>query len=177
MTTENIKERMSTNYIRTLVNRCGYKISVPEDDHGTDISVIEVETRDMGKKLRYYDSGRELKVQSKCTTEKRIERKNGCIIFDLEAKTFNDLIYRRSSHSPLVLIVSILVEDETKWLEYNSNSLTFNKQAYWYIPSDTDSETPNKDSRRIKIPVNNLITESSIPYLLDLLHSPIPQKV
>jgi len=172
MTNNQIKEAISASYVRTIANRRGYKTSTRELDHGVDMDLIEMTIRVQNGSQRYIESGREIKVQLKATTERGITRGGNVIRYPLESKTFNDLVDRRQRGTiPLVLILFILPEEENDWVLCDANNLVIKKHAYWYIPSDTDAETPNNTSITIEIPESQTIDLDTIEQLFSQLHS------
>lgn len=69
-----------------------------EQDYGVDGQFDPVVVRD-GRRI---ESGFSLPFQAKSTT--RWERKDSCIIYDLEAKSFNDMVTRPEGASTLLLV-------------------------------------------------------------------------
>ena len=82
MTEENIKEALSIKFIEAIASYKGFKTVSFSPDHGTDLSIIEVATRSEKLGLRYFDTGRELKVQLKTTTERNVIFKETELSYD-----------------------------------------------------------------------------------------------
>lgn len=164
---EHIKEAISSKYIELIAAFNGYTTSSVKPDYGTDLSIIEVDFQIENEKKAYLDTGRELKLQLKATTEKYIIDKNNIIKYDLNATTFNSLIKRRYSGQPLVLILFILPENKTDWINISNNELITKKCAYWYFPKPTDTKTKNLSSKRISINKNNIISNKSFNRLFE----------
>ncbi len=166
MTENEIKEAISSSYLSTIVCRRGNKIQKISPDHGTDFLVLEVTRRtEPNGNLRIFDSGKQLWLQVKATTERGITRLEDRITFDLEAKTFNDLIARRNSSVPLYLILFVLPEDEHDWVCCDTEQVVIKKHAYWYLPEEDATETENTTSKRINIPLDQVIDLNTIPNL------------
>lgn len=83
MTEEHIKEALSLRYIELIAAFNGYKTSSTSPDYGTDLDIIEVDFRIENQHKRYLDTGRELKLQLKATTENSIVVENEIIKYDL----------------------------------------------------------------------------------------------
>jgi hypothetical protein len=164
-----IKESLSRRYVEVLANRYGYTTAVPEHDNGVDMSIHEVALRlndDSGK--RYFETGRRLELQIKSTTEKSITFKDKHILYDIEAKTWNDLIQRRLGTTPLILVLFVLPIAEELWLEASDEELILRKCAYWFLPEETDKWSNNASTVRIKIPLTQTIINNRFDELIDL---------
>jgi hypothetical protein len=86
-----------------------------------------------------------------------VEEQDGNIVFDLEAKTYNDLVesVQEKSSVPLFLVLMVLPDDADTWVEVRAHEIVLAKCAYWYRPSETDPPTTNTATRRILIPIAN----------------------
>jgi hypothetical protein len=172
MTENDIKELISRNFIRTVANRQGYKVGDRDLDHGVDLSVIEVTKRKTNDgSIRYLDSGRQIELQLKCTTETGVTYTDESIKYALEVKTYNDLIYRKNNAIPLILVLFVLPSDVNKWVLCNDKMLKIQKHAFWYIPNALDTETENISNITIEIDKKNLVTKDSIKELFDIIYS------
>ncbi len=169
MTEELIKESFSIKYLETLATYNGYTTDWPGKDFGWDLTINEISTRTQNGKTRFIETGRSLKVQAKATTENSIEDDNDTSFkYDLEAKTFNDLIYRNNQNScPLILFVFILPSDKNQWMELNDDNLLLRKNGYWFVPETTAAETLNSTTKRITISKANKFTLDSIQQLMN----------
>jgi len=123
--------------------------------------------RNENNKSRYSETGRELKFQLKATTENSVIVSDDNLKYDLEAKNYNDLIMRRNTKSPLILVLFILPTNQTEWLIVSENELISKKCAYWYIPQQNEATTENTDTKRIVINKNNLVNPESLNQLFE----------
>lgn len=169
MTEELIKESFSIKYLETLATYNGYTTDWPGKDFGRDLTINEISTRTQNGKTRFIETGRTLKIQAKATTENSIEDDNDISFkYDLEAKTFNDLIYRNNQNScPLILFVFILPSDKNQWMELNEDNLLLRKNGYWFVPDTTEAETLNSTTKRITISKANKFTLDTIQQLMN----------
>ena len=167
MTLEHIKEAISLKYIELIASYNGLKTSSSYPDYGTDLSVIEVGYRNQNGSKSYSDTGRELKIQLKATTENSIIEDEISIKYDLESKTFNDLIERKNSIYPLFLILFILPSESTEWLKLSEKELIAKKCAYWYVPEQNEIFTTNTSKKRITISKNNIFTLDTLKQLIE----------
>lgn len=158
MTEEDIKEQLSRHFVCSLAHVHGVKCTTPDKDHGVDVLFTTVnKIIKEGKPTRYLDSGNHLPIQIKSTTSSssRLSRTISGITFGLESKTYNDLIYRRTDPLPLYLVLVILNEESSEYIEVRNNELALMGEAYWYLPHTTDVETNNTSSINITIPLAN----------------------
>jgi len=166
MTKEHIKEALSLHYIEVIASANGYKTTSSHPDYGTDLDVIEIDSRMEQERHRYCQTGRELKLQLKAT-QTIIDAGND-IKYDLKVKNFNDLVSRRESRHPLILILFILPPESSEWIHLSDEALILRKCAYWYYPDETETSTSNVSTKRITISKQNLITEETLPKLFEI---------
>jgi len=158
MTEEHIKEAISLRYLELLAAYNGYKSSASYPDYGTDLEVKEISFRVENDKRRFLETGRELKFQLKATTERSIIIEGNSIKYDLDSSTYNDLITRKNTKSPLILVVFVLPENKDEWLNLSDKELIVKKCAYWFIPEENNS-TENISSIRINIDKNEQLLQ------------------
>lgn len=166
MTIQDIKEELSIRLIQCIANINGFVAEVPKKDYGTDLCIKEQGIRIENGHGRNYDTGRELKIQAKSTTLKSITENDVFISYNLESKTYNDLITRKNNSKPLVLIVVLLPENQSEWLEVDENNLILRKSAFWYVPED-DILTKNSYTITIRLEKQNLLTKESFVELFE----------
>jgi len=169
MTDEHIKELISLRYIELVAAYNGFNTSVQDKDYGEDLSIIEVGYRIENGHKRLRNTGREIRIQLKATTVNSIIYEENIIKYDLEIKNFNDLIERRDSAYPLILMVFILPVNKEDWINISDEELIVKKCAYWYLPKDKNIETNNTSTKRIGIYKDNLFSIHTLPNLIDTL--------
>lgn len=167
MTDEHIKEAISLRFVELIAAVNGYKTSSTYPDYGTDLKIIEVDYRIENEHKRYLETGRELSLQLKATTDKSISIEDEKIKYDLQAATFNDLIQRRETKNPLVLILFVLPFDKTNWTKISDKELVVRRCAYWYYPPETSENTTNSNTKRIEISKDNLISSQVLNQLFE----------
>ena len=156
MTEAQIKEAISREFLRILANGHGFKVTEMPLDHGVDmiINPVTVRTTPDGG-LRYLDSPYKLDFQLKSTTPAGIIEDDDQIKYDLEAKTYNDLVARRPDILLLHLIVVVLDSAPPACISINGDSLSVMGTAYWYLPAEGSEETANQYTVRVAIPKAN----------------------
>ncbi|WP_438423209.1 DUF4365 domain-containing protein [Aquimarina macrocephali] len=157
MTTEQIKEQLSNKFIGILANNKGFALDKPDLDIGVDYQLKKIYTYITPKgKTRYNYDSRYIDLQLKATTENSIIDEPDFLKYDLEAKTYNDLIERQENGTaPLILILFILPYDQNSWVNINHDEIKLRKHAYWYKPTIGSVATKNAHRIRIDIPKLN----------------------
>lgn len=166
MTNEQIKEALSRHFITSIADVHGVKCLYPGPDHGVDVTFCPVSkiTKPDGT-LRYLDSGNKLDVQIKSTTINSIILSNHDVKYDLEAKTYNDLIFRKDDPLPLYLVVVVFDSHPPACLEVRATELALLGKAYWYLPDPGGIQTANGSTIRITIPLTNLVNVNFVPMI------------
>jgi len=158
MTEEQIKEKLSNAFVRVVANYNGYKLTVPDDTGGVDFSVTYDRIQNRGGKTRHIQSGEYVELQLKSTEEHRVIFEETHLKYDLEAKTFNDLIERfQMGNAPLVLVLAVLPDNRADWASVGDDNLNMNQKVYFFYPDDTMELTENANTIRISIPFDNKI--------------------
>ncbi|WP_294238551.1 DUF4365 domain-containing protein [Chryseobacterium sp. sg2396] len=164
MTEEQIKEKLSDAFISVIANYKGYKLQKPDDTGGVDFSVTYDKILSRNGKKRYIQSGEYIDLQLKATQEHRIIFEENTLKYDLEAKTYNDLIFRFNyGNAPLILILAILPDNNTMWAQIGDFNLIMNQRVYYFYPNIDMEETNNQTTIRIEIPIANKIDLDFFP--------------
>ena len=110
LTDQHISEALSRAYVRAIAGRTGLNLAIREYDYGVDGSFDEVVVR----QNRRVESGFSLSFQLKASTQWQIDDTQ--VVYDLEVKTYNDLILRRSMRTatPCILILLALPIENVK---------------------------------------------------------------
>lgn len=159
MTIDQKKEQLSNRFIGILAANKGFMIDKPELDVGVDYQLKKSATYTTPSgKLRYTTDSRYIDLQLKSTTDASILDETNFIKYDLEAKSYNDLVERQTdSIIPLVLILFILPSDQNVWVDIDNNEIKLRKHAYWYVPPIGSTHTENSSTIRIEIPKENIL--------------------
>jgi hypothetical protein len=150
-----IQELLSVAHVQAVAARAGVSISNFDKDFGIDGTFRQIAT--IGN--RRFTSGYALDFQLKASTNYTLELEY--IVYDLEVKTYNDLVQRRlsSDATPCILILKVLPLDAEQWLTTAAEGLFLGGACYWeYLQGELSQ---NKQSVRIRIPrAQELSTES-----------------
>lgn len=159
MTEEQKKEQLSNRFIGILAAYKGFAIDKPDLDLGVDYQLKKTTTfrTPLGGTRYTYDS-RYIDLQLKATTESSIVDELNSIKYDLEVKSFNDLVERQiNGTAPLVLILFVLPHDSNLWVDIDHSEIKLRKHAFWFVPPVGSQPTYNKQSIRIEIPKINML--------------------
>jgi hypothetical protein len=112
LTDQHIAESLRRAYVRAITGRAGLNLAIREYDYGVDGSFDEVVIR----QKRRFESGFSLTFQLKASTQWQLDPID--VIYDLEVKTYNDLVLRRNIRTaiPCILILLALPADSDQWL-------------------------------------------------------------
>jgi hypothetical protein len=127
-------------------------------DYGVDGQFSPVTVRGN----RRVNSGYPLDFQAKASFD--WELRNGQIVYDLEAKTYNDIVSRPPSETTLILILLCLPRDQAAWHMAEEGQTTLRNCCYWH--SFTGEAVGNTATKRIFIPVENRLTPSVLNDLM-----------
>lgn len=159
MTEEQKKEQLSNRFIGILAANKGFAIDKPDLDLGVDYQLKKTTTytTPQGKTRYTYDS-RYIDLQLKATTDNSIIDEPHTIKYDLEVKSFNDLVERQNNGTaPLVLILFVLPNDQNTWVDIDHTEIRLRKHAYWFVPPAGSVPTNNEHRIRIEIPKANML--------------------
>lgn len=160
ITVEHVKEDLSRAHIQAVAAMAGVILTTYGHDYGVDGEFKPVIVRD-GRRI---GSGFGIEYQAKATV--KWELKDGLIIYDLEAKNFNDLVTREAADTTLMLILLCLPRNENNWHEVTATSTSMQHCCYYHILEPGEPTT--QDSKRVKIPQEQMLTPAALNDLLIL---------
>ena len=140
-----VEELLSVAHVQAVAARSGVSISNFDKDFGVDGTFRQITA--IGN--RRFTSGYALDFQLKASINCALEP--DYVVYDLEVKTYNDLVYRRlaSDATPCILILKVLPSDSDRWLTTMEEGLFLGGACYWeYLQGELSQ---NKQSVRIRI--------------------------
>jgi len=172
MTVDQIKEQLSNRFVGILASNRGFSIEKPELDIGVDFQLKKYYAyKHPNGKTRYTPDSRYIDIQLKSTTVSSIIDEPTLIKYDLEVKSYNDLVERKNNGiAPLILILFILPDDQIHWVNIDELEIKLRKHAYWYQPPAASAFTENVSTIRIEIPKTNLLGLNCFPDIHSLLY-------
>ena len=159
ITLQHKQEKLCMAHIKALAAMAGLNTSFHEHDYGVDGTFRTVAAR--GRRL--VDSGYAIDFQAKASTQ--WFEKEAHVVYDLEAKTYNDLATRSPAATTLILILLCLPQEQEDWHQMDMDSTRLKHFCYWY--SVNGEETKNTDKKRILIPLGNRLTPDVLKELLN----------
>ena len=160
ITLQHTQENLCLAHIYALAGMAGVNHLVRHvHDYGVDGQFAMVARRPDG---RLAMSGYPLDFQAKATVN--WELKEGSIVYDLEAKTYDDMVSRDASETTLMLILLCLPKSQAEWHEMTESATTIRHCCYWQILSG--DLCGNVSTKRIHIPATNLLAPDTLKELL-----------
>ncbi|HZM03186.1 MAG TPA: DUF4365 domain-containing protein [Candidatus Saccharimonadales bacterium] len=170
ITEEHTKEALCRAYVQAIAGRAGVNASISdrEFDYGIDGTFNEVQVRTLSNgKKRHVESGFKWDFQLKCTVKWEIEGTD--ILYDLEAKTHNDLAIRASTvgTTAAVLLVLCLPPEVDEWMALDEEQLILRKCGYWF--RITGAPTTTTTPVAIRIPRTQIFSAEALRQLFTTL--------
>lgn len=159
ITVQHQKESLGQAYVRAIVAKAGYNISVSEHDYGVDGLIKDVVNR--GE--RYFETGFGINFQLKSSVNVTFE--DDFLVYDLESKNYNDLVYE-TEMLPNILILFAMPREESQWLTFNRDQLSIRNCAWWCSFAGLE-QTKNDVKKRVRIPIDQVFSPDS---LVDLMN-------
>ena len=149
-----IQEELSWAYVRAVIFRAGFDLSVPvKDVFGIDGTVVA------------FASGvNRVDFQLKSTCDYEIY--DDAIRYDLRVTDYNRLV--KDEDVPRVLILFIMPDDDTQWLAQSPDELCLRKCAYWASLAGLPP-SPNSSTVRVSIPLANVFDQDGLQEMFRFL--------
>lgn len=159
ITVQHTQESLCLAHIYAIAGVAGVNYSVQHRfDYGVDGQFSSVVSRGS----RRVSSGHPLDFQAKATINWHLVEDH--IVYDLEAKTYDDMVTRDASETTLVLILLCLPKSQIEWHEATVAATTLKHCCYWEILRG--DPCGKASSKRIYIPSRNIFTPDSLKALL-----------
>lgn len=159
LTDQHIEEGLSRAYLQAIAAKAGLILSFPHPDYGIDATVHEVAIINRRRRQSGFSLDCQLKASIRCIVT------GGFVVYDLEAKTYNDLVDRRSwrNATACILVVMCLPPNSEEWLEHGEASLILHGACYWdYLEGEPSRNTKTV---RIRIPRDQQLTPEALKTL------------
>jgi hypothetical protein len=155
-----MEECISLAYVHALTGKAGVSLSAHRvHDYGIDGTFRSIKI----VAHRRVESGYAVDFQMKATVN--WEHQDTNVMYDVEAKTYNDLVQREAEATPCILILLCLPPAHDDWVDTDEKRMVLKHCCYW--TSLQAPVTANTSTKRIWIPRNNTLTSAAITQILD----------
>ncbi len=157
MTNSNQKEQFSVAYTRAVIATAGFKVYREDvDDDSVDIGVAR---RGGNGTVR----SPHCDIQLKCTSQHVLKETD--IHFPLPLKNYDDL-RATDLHVPRILVIMLVPEPVSEWLEQDETALRLHRCAYWRSLRG-EPETNNSTSVTISVPCGNIFGVAALEDIMN----------
>lgn len=160
MTQGHRQEALCRAYVQAIAALAGVGTSSYAFDYGVDMSLRVIQQQDN----LHQDARVQLDLQLRSTTRASVTDTQ--VSYDLDVRTYEYL--RLSSRIPCILVLLVLPEDETKWLNQSAGELTIRHCAYWISLEGADPTTATS-SIRIAIPQTQIFSVQAVRVMMEHL--------
>lgn len=160
LTESHTQECLSLAFVHAVTGLAGVNLGTTlRHDYGVDGSFRPVIINRNGRRV---ESGFQVDFQLKSSIN--WEYDGDAVIYDLEAKTYNDMVGRPATAIPLILLLLCLPRSSATWLAHTETELILRHCCYWMKLSG--DPTDNITTKRIRIPRSNLLTPAALQEIL-----------
>jgi hypothetical protein len=160
--TPQIQRKISEAYIRAIVAKAGYDISIPgEFDSGEDFEIQPIEQGNRGK------LGKRLKpllIQLKSSFDYEMDIENKCIRYDLDVKNYSQLI-ESDRYIPFIFVLYCMPKMCDEWLSVSAEGTILKYCGFWTWLSGRPASN-NSNTERIYIPLDRIFNEESLKEII-----------
>ena len=160
ITIEHTKENLCAAHVYAICASAGVLLG---NAHVHDYGVDGVFNTVINRRARRVVSGFPLDFQAKSTVN--WEFKDNHVIYDLESKTYNDIVSRSDAETTLMLILLCLPKNCTDWHSVTAQYTTLRNCCYYHTLKGCPVENENS-TKRIRIPLTQVLTAESLTQLL-----------
>jgi hypothetical protein len=159
LTEQHVQEGLSRAYALAVAYRAGHSCNLKWDfDYGIDGSFHEVTTRG-GRRV---ESG--FLIQFQCKASTNWELTEAELLYDLEARSYNDLA-ETAVGNPRILLLLALPKDKAKWLALSVDELILRRCMWWHSLRGRPS-TDHARTARVRIPRRQQFTVEALHALM-----------
>ncbi len=159
ITVQHKKEALGQAYVRAVIAKAGYNFGKSEFDYCFDGTIKDV----IDRGGRYFENGFGLNFQLKSSCD--VVFQDGKVIYDLECKNYNDLVFEKTM-LPKILVLFVLPVEELDWLNVSPEYLTMKKCAWW-CSLEGLPPTENTSTKRISIPDDQVFSPEALIALME----------
>ena len=159
ITAQHTKEQLCNAHLTAIAARAGVNLHLGEGcDYGVDGQFRSVEID--GTRRR--ENGFGIDFQAKASVCWMIVGSH--VVFDLEAKTYNDLVSRSAAATTFIVVLLCLPRMTPAWHEVGHDETVLRNACYWL--SIAGCPTTNQHKKRVRFPLENLLTAASLQQII-----------
>lgn len=161
ITQKHTQESLSRSYVHAIAGSAGVNLHIGREfDYGFDGTFRPVTVRNK----RHVETGFPVDFQLKCTTKWIYEGSD--IAYNIETKTYNDLVTRKPEEIGCVLIILCVPEDNSQWVDVQEQHMILKHCCYFCSLSGTTTVSDDL-KKKILIPRSNILTALALKGLLE----------
>lgn len=151
-----IKERISLGVLTAIAGRAGCEVSeVKVDRNGVDATIKPI-------------SGEPVPLDVQLKSSAILKRTSSELIYDLPIGNYESL-RKTVTGTPRILLVLDLHQEQDHWWRFGTDEMSIKKQMFWYDLRGAPAIS-SKESTRIKIPLDQQFTASTLVALITKIH-------
>ncbi|MGX7006040.1 DUF4365 domain-containing protein [Caballeronia sp. KNU42] len=159
MFNSNQKEQFNLAYVHAMATQAGLNTGVMRvDNQSIDLDV------DGTCPTAIVNRFPKIRLQLKCTSQKVV--KNGIIKFRLPRKNYDDLRDDRLT-IPRYLIVLLVPDDPTEWIEHHDQHMSLHNTCYW-TDIQPIADIGKKRTVTVDIPLSQRLDTAALLHLITL---------
>lgn len=161
ITIQHTKEYLCRAHLQALAGSAGLNLILERGhDYGVDGTFRTVVRRPDGRRT---EDGFSVDFQAKASVSWLL--RDGSIVYDLEAKNYNDMASRHTAAVSLILILLCLPRERPLWHYTSTAETVLMSGCYWFrLESE---ELTSLGRKRIRIPAANHLTPDALAALME----------
>ncbi len=160
MTPNQQREEISKAYVAAVAARCKFKLGAwSQDDDCLDVTIGAAGVLGGGTL-----AGPKLDIQLKSTSV-QTHVNDQHVVWSLRRSHYDSL--RADSCNPRILVVLILPESESTWIEHTAESLILRRCAYWHTLRGCGPIAGEASSTTVRLPLTNVFSPQTLKRLME----------
>ena len=159
LTRYQIESELSLAYLHAVAAKASFAVDVPHIDTDSVDAMISAKGKVDPSSLKHSPR---IEVQLKASTTAS-PKANGDISYSLPIKNYDDL--RADTVVPRLLILLLLPNDATNWLEHTPDSLVLRKCAY-FLNLKGFPASGNSGHQTVYVPTANVLSPTALQNLM-----------
>lgn len=164
ITIQHTKEQLCFAHLIAIAARAGVNLYIHggANDYGVDGTFRSITVDQDANGTRRWETGFGIDFQAKASISWLL--RDNEILYDLERKTYNDLVRRSQAAATFIVILLCLPRNRVEWHEATPQQAIMRNACYWL--SLQGAPTVNSARIRVRFPLINLLTADSLSAML-----------